>query len=135
MKSVSVIAVAVLLALPMCPAVCALDNGASLSGARAVWLQGASKELNRQLVFSGTFEWKGGEKPRLVFASSNPCRVRLNDRFAWYGPARGPEGFFRTDDVALDAERGLNRLEIAQHGSGGSDNASFICFAPSAPSR
>ena len=112
MKFVSVIAVAVLLAFPMCPAVCALDNGASLSGARAVWLQGASKELNRQLVFSGTFEWKGGEKPRLVFASSNPCRVRLNDRFAWYGPARGPEGFFRTDDVALDAERGLNRLEI-----------------------
>ena len=101
-----------LLARLTCPAANCMDNAVTLSRAKAVWLQGRAKELNRQLVFSGNFEWNGGPKPRLVFASSNPCRVRLNGKFAWYGPARGPEGFFRMDDVALDAEQGLNCLEI-----------------------
>jgi alpha-L-rhamnosidase len=63
-------------------------------------------------LFSGSFKWGGGEKPRLRFASSNPCRVRLNGKFAWYGPARGPKGFFRVDDVELKAAEGDNEIEI-----------------------
>ena len=85
---------------------------AGFDGARAVWHEGNSRTLNEQLVFSGSFAWQGGEKPRLKLAASNPYRVRLNGRFAWYGPARGPKGFFRMDDVELDAVRGANEIEI-----------------------
>lgn len=81
-------------------------------GARPVWHAGHEREVNEQLLFRGRFASDGAERPVLRFASSNPCRVRLNGAFAWYGPARGPKGFFRVDEVPLDAKPGVNELEI-----------------------
>ena len=84
----------------------------SFKTAQAVWQAGCSEEMNLQLIFSGTFNWNASERPRLRFTSSNPCRVKLNGEFAWYGPARGPKGFFRVDEVELNAVKGVNKIEI-----------------------
>ncbi len=83
-----------------------------LQGALPVWHKGHAEEMNEQLVFSGVFEWREGAKPVLKLTSSNPYRVKLNGKFVWYGPARGPKGFFRLDDIQLDAKPGSNEIEI-----------------------
>lgn len=80
--------------------------------AEPVWHAGHAEEMNEQLAFSGAFEWAGGAKPVLRVASSNPFRVKVNGAFVWYGPARGPKGFFRRDEVPLDVCVGTNRVEI-----------------------
>ena len=87
--------------------------------AEPVWHFGHETEMNEQLVFVGSFEWKGGEKPTLRLVSSNPYRVKLNGEFVWYGPARGPRGWFREDVVELDACNGENAVEI--------ENAGYNC--------
>lgn len=80
--------------------------------AEPVWHAGHETEMNEQLSFRGVFEWRGGKQPVMRLASSNPYRVRLNGRFAWYGPARGPKGFFRVDEVPLPVKVGANLVEI-----------------------
>jgi hypothetical protein len=85
---------------------------AGFAEAKGVWHKGHELEVNEQLCFRGVFEWREGEKPVLKLASSNPYRVTLNGEFAWYGPARGPKGFFRVDEVALSPRKGGNLIEI-----------------------
>lgn len=104
----------------LCRVVIACLVGSALpSVAEPVWHAGHAEEMNEQLVFSGSFEWSGGAKPVLRLASSSPYRVKLNGKFAWYGPARGPKGHFREDMVTLDAHVGTNAVEI--------ENAGYNC--------
>ena len=87
--------------------------------AEPVWHAGHETEMNEQLVFTGMFVWNGGEKPVLTLASSNPYRVKVNGAFVWYGPARGPRGWFRKDKLSLDVHKGENVVEI--------ENAGYNC--------
>lgn len=89
-----------------------LEGESPLGGAAPVWRKGGAEEMNDQLVFRGTFKWNGGDRPVLRAVAPNPYRVRLNGRFAWYGPARAPKGFFRLDEIPLDAVRGENSIEV-----------------------
>ena len=82
------------------------------SAAEPVWHRGHDTEMNEQLVFRGNFSCANGDRPVLKIASSNPYRVTLNGDFAWYGPAHGPKGFFRVDEIPLAARPGENTLEI-----------------------
>lgn len=84
----------------------------TFAAAEPVWHAGHEEEMNEQLVFRGDFSCADGDRPVLKIASSNPYRVELNGSFAWYGPQHGPKGFFRVDEVALDARPGANVLEI-----------------------
>ena len=88
-------------------------SAAALGEAVPVWHKGHERELNEQLVFTGRFGWREGmERPVLRLAAPNPYRVKLNGAFVWYGPARGPKGFFRLDEVTLAPKTGANVLEI-----------------------
>lgn len=80
--------------------------------AEPVWQEGREREMNEQLVFTSSFVWNGGERPSVLAAASNPFRIRLNGRFAGYGPARGPERHFRLDVWPLEPIFGTNVIEI-----------------------
>lgn len=67
--------------------------------------------MNVQTVFRGAFE-SAGTGATLRVTASNPYKVRLNGDFVWYGPARGPEGRFRLDEVPLPSRQGTNEIEI-----------------------
>lgn len=81
--------------------------------ADAVWPANREKEMNCQVIFRGVFEWEGGNVI-LRYAGSSLVRTRVNGRFAAYGPARGPKGAGRIDEVCLNPylNRGTNVIEM-----------------------
>ena len=77
-----------------------------------VWHAGHETEMNEQLRFVSAFCCSDDEPVKVVVAASNPFRIRLNGKFAGYGPARGPLGWFRLDEWPLATTKGTNTIEI-----------------------
>ena len=78
-----------------------------------IWPTEALHEMNRTYAFEGAFVWTKGEaKPILRSTGASIYRVEVNERFASYGPARGPHGYFREDvvDLAPFLVEGTNRV-------------------------
>ena len=67
--------------------------------ARPVWFQGLEKEPNVSAGFRAVFTKLG--KTKLVLAGATIYRVFLNGEFIHHGPARGPHGFYRVDELDL----------------------------------
>lgn len=82
--------------------------------ARPVWLQGLEKEKNIHGGFRAVFQCL--EKPSAVLRLTGATiyRVFLNGEFIQHGPARGPHGFCRVDELDLSsrARPGENLLAI-----------------------
>ena len=78
-----------------------------------VWPESLRNEKNCLVEFSGRFNWSGG-KTVLEMAGASIARVKVNERFAAYGPARGPKGFFRKDvwDLTPYLTSGSNEVKI-----------------------
>ncbi|MBQ7029483.1 MAG: twin-arginine translocation signal domain-containing protein, partial [Thermoguttaceae bacterium] len=82
-----------------------------------VWAAGREKEMNVTLVFVANFDLADAEAAnRIILRStgSTIMRVRVNGKFAGYGPARGPHGWFRVDEWKIGAllKPGQNRVVI-----------------------
>ena len=73
------------------------------SGAEAIWVRGAEKEMNAFYGFAAEFEAKPGDVPVLEFTAASIARVYVNGTLAAYGPARAPEGYCRIDRRPLGA--------------------------------
>ncbi len=67
--------------------------------AKPVWFQGLEQEKNMHAGFRTVFPRFG--KTELKLAGSTLYRVFLNGEFIQYGPARGPHGFYRVDELDL----------------------------------
>ena len=82
--------------------------------AESVWPAGLEQEMNTLVAFSTAFNLDKGEKPVLKLVAWYSYRVTLNGAFVAFGPARGPKGFFRPDelDLAQAAKPGRNELRI-----------------------
>lgn len=67
-----------------------------------VWAKGLEKEM---LVTMGLHAKVNTDMEGLILrvATSGFYRVFLDGKFAFYGPARGPHGFFRVDEIPLGA--------------------------------
>ena len=87
-------------------------GGGALDGAKAVWPAGLEKEMNTLIAFRAAFTAKAGDDVRLALAAWYSYRVTLNGAFVAFGPARGPKGFFRPDDLRLPVRDGENRLQV-----------------------
>ena len=87
--------------------------------AESVWPEGLASEMNTLVGFRAPFTLKAGERPKLAMVAWGSYRVTLNGRFVAFGPARGPKGFFRADelDLAAAAREGANDLlvEVSGH--------------------
>lgn len=82
-----------------------------------VWAAGREKEMNVTLVFDATFDVADAETAKNIVlrsTGSTIMRIRVNNQFAGYGPARGPHGWFRVDEWKLGAflKPGKNNVSI-----------------------
>ena len=82
--------------------------------AEPVWVTADKGEINSSFVFATSFEWDGESPLVLRFSGCSIFKVLVNGEFAAYGPARGPQGWFRIDEwnIARFARKGANRLSV-----------------------
>ncbi|MBO5803108.1 MAG: hypothetical protein J6R64_05140 [Lentisphaeria bacterium] len=85
-------------------------NTASFLSAVPVWPAGRSTVMNDFVLFRTTFNGESGKIYTLRLTGSTLYRVRLNGEFLAYGPARGPKGYFRIDEIPFNASAGENVL-------------------------
>lgn len=78
--------------------------------AEPIFIAGRNREMNLQAGFICRFKAGKDKKYSLKLAASTFCRVTLNGKFLHYGPARGPHGYLRVDEVAIPAVPGENLL-------------------------
>ena len=78
--------------------------------AEPVWAAGRAEQMNSHLAFRGAFDWNGEGKAVLRFTGVSLAKFHVNGAFAGYGPARGPDGWFRVDeyDVTPLLKKGRN---------------------------
>ncbi len=85
--------------------------------AKPVWAKGRNREINVNLLFTGTLPLL----PRATLAITAACSyvAFINGEFLCAGPARAAHGFFRVDEIALDGKltNAENVLEIKSVGS------------------
>ena len=74
-------------------------------GTKCIWVADplvARDPFNVTAQFTGSFSWNEGDpEPVLRSTGSSFYKVIVNDEFAFAGPARGPKGWFRVDEVPL----------------------------------
>jgi alpha-L-rhamnosidase len=82
--------------------------------AKPVWPKGLETEKNMHAGFSAEFQTLEDELVVLRLTGSTLYRVMLNGEFIHHGPARGPHGFFRVDELELEerVKAGANILTI-----------------------
>ena len=88
------------------------DDAAAFARAQPVWAAGRADEKNVFLGFRGDFAAEAGQPAEVRIAASSLYRVFLNGAFVGYGPARGPNGFYRVDTWRLPCRDGRNALAI-----------------------
>lgn len=82
--------------------------------ARPVWPEGLEKEKNIHVGFRTVFSGGGATQVSLRLTGATIYRVFLNGKFIQHGPARGPHGFYRVDelDLSKQTDEGDNLLAI-----------------------
>ena len=85
--------------------------------AEPVWARGRELEMNVALRFVVELELADAtarDGAILRSTGSSFYRLRVNGRFVGCGPARGPKGWFRVDELAVGAalRPGRNRIEL-----------------------
>lgn len=92
------------------------------SDAKPVWAVGRAEQMNTYLGFRGVFDWDGEGKAVLRFTGVSLAKFHVNGAFAGYGPARGPDGWFRVDEYdvtpLLKKGRNLVTAEAACYNTG-----------------
>ena len=69
--------------------------------ARPVWPAGMDTVKNLTVGFRASFEAPERERTAIRLAASSLYRIFVNGRFAGHGPARGPHGHFRVDEMDI----------------------------------
>ena len=104
------------------------SQAAQFIQAKPVWLQGREREKNLFVGFRAAFKAPPGEKVILRLAGSSLYRVFINSEFCGHGPARGPHGYFRVDELdltdKLHSGKNLLAIEIA-----GYNINSYYCYS------
>ena len=94
-----------------------MPSGSGFGSASPVWPKGEETTLNFSCRFRGDFAAEGASGCVLRACSAYGYRVKLNGRFAGFGPARAAPGFFRMDEWKLPATNGVNTVEIEACGA------------------
>ena len=99
--------------------------------AKPVWAADREEEMNVSLVFSADIDVDDPAGVILRVTGSTIMRVRVNNEFAGYGPARGPHGWFRIDEwnIAPKLRKGHNTVQIEI--SGYNSNSFYLLDQPS----
>ena len=84
----------------------------SFEKAVPVWPSGAETEMNSFFGFRSSFNAKGGERAILRVTGCSDYRISINGRHAGWGPARAAKGYFRVDEILLEAKEGKNVVAV-----------------------
>lgn len=89
--------------------------------AEPVWAKGRAEEMNVTLVFCAKVTLPSDVALNdfiLRVTASSIMRLKVNGRYAGYGPARGPKGWYRVDEWRIGEylQSGDNWLEITVSG-------------------
>ncbi|MEI6972164.1 MAG: hypothetical protein WCL44_11705, partial [bacterium] len=98
--------------------------------AKPVWPEGREKERNVIVGFRARFE-PVGERTVFKVAGSTLYRVFLNGKFIAHGPARGPHGWYRVDEVDLTRKVKPGRNVLAIEVAGYNVNGYYLLDQPS----
>ncbi len=77
------------------------DEGVGFRTARPVWLDGRETEMNLAVGFRVQVPASSDSGAVLKLACSTVYRAWVNGEFVAYGPARGPHGYYRIDELPL----------------------------------
>ena len=107
------------------------ESQLAFQSARPVWLTGLEKAKNLTVGFRAGFERPSGERVLLRATGSTLYRIFLNGEFLGHGPARGPHGWYRVDELDLTAKLkpGLNL--VAFEVAGYNVNSYYLLDQPS----
>jgi alpha-L-rhamnosidase len=99
--------------------------------AQPVWLKGREKEKNVTAGFRAEFSAKPGSQVQLRAAGATLFRIFLNGNFVAHGPARGPHGWYRVDELNLTPQLQPGTNVIAIEVAGYNANSYYLLDQPS----
>ncbi len=99
--------------------------------AEPIWPEGREKEKNLTVGFRACFDSKEGETIIVRLTGATLYRAFLNGEFLAYGPARGPHGYYRVDEIEVTkrVKRGQNVLAVEV--AGYNVNSYYVLNQPS----
>jgi alpha-L-rhamnosidase len=109
----------------------ALATEAQFREATPVWPSGREKEMNLSVGFRATFPVQSGQSAVLKIACSTVYRAWLNGQFVARGPARGPHGYYRVDELDLSGHLTAGTNIVAIEVAGYNVNSYDILDQPS----
>ena len=108
----------------------ASDVPAFLSG-KPVWPEGREKERNLFVGFRAAVEKPETGEVTLRCTGSTVYRAWVNGVFCGYGPARGPQGFYRVDEWNLTKDLKPGKNVVAIEVAGYNANSYYVLDQPS----
>jgi alpha-L-rhamnosidase len=117
------------LGMGACAAVAA--ETASFASAKPVWLEGREKEKNLFVGFRATVDGTAAENAAVRLTGATVCRLFVNGEFLGYGPARGPQSYFRVDEWPLKGRVKPGANVIAIEVAGYNVNSFYFMDQPS----
>ena len=103
----------------------------SFQAAKPLWPEGRETEKNLTVAFRAGFEVPAGKRVLLRAAGSTLYRVFLNGEFIGHGPARGPHGWYRVDEIDLTAKLKPGANVVAFEVAGYNANSYYLLDQPS----
>ena len=123
--------IGIFLFLLFLPGTCPLLEAMEFKSAHPVWIEGREYEKNLSVGFSASFMAEKAEHLTLRVTGSTLYRVYINGEYCGYGPARGPHGYYRVDelDISRFVKDGINvaAIEVA----GYNVNSYYVLDQPS----
>lgn len=105
---------------------------ASFQKAKPVWLENREKERNLFVGFRAVVDApEEGTSAVLRITASTVYRAFVNGRVAGYGPARGPHGWYRLDELDISSLLIPGRNVVAIEVAGYNANSYYVLGQPS----
>lgn len=99
--------------------------------AQPIWPQGRELEKNLTVGFRATFTAPQTGGARLRVTGATLYRIWLNGQFVGHGPARGPHGFYRVDEIDLGGKLLAGTNLVAIEVAGYNANSYYLLDQPS----
>ncbi len=107
------------------------EDRPSFQSAKPVWPEGRETDKNLTVAFRAAFEAPAGKKVLLRATGSTLYRIFINGAFLGHGPARGPHGWYRVDEIDLTAKLRPGANVIAFEVAGYNVNSYYLLDQPS----
>jgi alpha-L-rhamnosidase len=107
------------------------ENSPRFIAAQPVWPEGRETEKNITVGFRAGFEVPAGKKVLLRATGATLYRIFLNGEFIGHGPARGPHGWYRVDELDLSAKVKPGKNVVTFEVAGYNVNSFYLLDQPS----